>query len=325
MAVSGFKRGLTPDAKGRLADLAASPTDNWWKDLLTLWGPSGSGKLERPLRLAVRDNYLNFYLRGQSVARVGFNGQSLPYVDVHVKYAFADATEQAYARLIDGEVFDAKSGQTVPYSGASTLWEWMARAAGWETAEKAEVERVVADNAGVIDLEMGLPAHGEQKSALRMDLIALEPGANGARIVFWEAKRITDARLRASGSKDPEVMTQVTAYTNYLADEVHRRAVIEAYAETCRLICDFADWVPVKDKEKRPPVAPIIRTVANAPEKLDLDTTPRLVIFGTEEQLAAPGWKAHEAKLANLSVPILSIKTDAYRLDPPDVVGGVSA
>lgn len=327
MAVRGFKRGLTPDAKGRLEDLAASQTENWWKDLLALWGPSGTGKVERPLRLAVRDNYLNFYLRGQSVARVGFNGQSRPYVDVHVKYAFEEASEQAYARLIDGEVVHAKSGQTVPYAGASTLWEWMARAARWETPEKAEVERVVADNGGVIDLEMGLPAHGEQTTALRMDFIALEPVASGARIVFWEAKRITDARLRASGSKDPEVMAQVTAYRNYLADEVHRRAVIEAYAQTSGLLGDFAAWANrVAVDTKKPLVLnPLIQKAANAPEKLDLDTTPRLVIFGTEEQLAAPGWKDHQAKLAKRSVPILTVKTDAYRLDPPEAPGGARA
>lgn len=323
MAVRGFKRGLTPDAKGRLEDLATSPTDNWWKDLLRLWGPSGTGKVERPLRLAVRDNYLNFYLRGQSVARVGFNGQGRPYVDVHVKYAFEKATDQAYARLIDGEVVHAKSGQTVRYSGASTLWEWMARAARYETPEKAEVERVVADNGGVIDLEMGLPAHGEQRTALRMDLIALEPGANWPRIVFWEAKRVTDARLRASGSKDPEVMTQVTAYRNYLADEVHRQAVIEAYAQTCGLLREFAEWAAVGGR----PLAldPLVQKAAKSPEKLDLDITPRLVIFGTEEQLAAPVWKEHQGKLSKLSVPILSIKTDAYRLDPPDLTGGARA
>lgn len=323
MAVRGFKRGLTSAAKGRLEELAVSPTENWWKDLLGLWGPSGTGKVERPLRLAVRDNYLNFYLRGQSVARVAFNGQNRPYVDVHVKYAFENETEQAYARLIDGEVVHPRSGRTASYSGASTLWEWMARAARWETAEKAEVERLVADNAGVIDLEMGLPAHGDQKTALRMDLIALEPEASGARIVFWEAKRITDARLRANEPKAPEVMTQVSAYKSYLADKGHRGSVIEAYAQTCALLGDFAEWAAVDGKSLA--LDPLVRKAAQAPEKLDLDITPRLVIFGTEEQLAAPVWKAHQAKLAKLSVPILTIKTDAYRLDAPNVVGGASA
>jgi hypothetical protein len=220
--------------------MAASQSGNWWKDLLALWGPSGTAKAERPLRLAVRDNYLNFYLRGQSVARVAFDGQSSPYVDVHVKYAFEGAKEQAYARLTETGIVHPKAGHSATYSGASTLWEWMARAAGWETSEKAEVERVVADNPGVIDLEMGLPAHGDQTTALRMDLIALEPNGQGSKVVFWEAKRVTDGRLKAKAG-DPEVMSQINAYRAYLADADHRRAVIEAYAKTCALLVDFAE------------------------------------------------------------------------------------
>lgn len=302
--------------------MAASQSGNWWKDLLALWGPSGTGKAERPLRLAVRDNYLNFYLRGQSVARVAFDGQSRPYVDVHVKYAFEDATEQAYARLTETGIVHPKAGHSASYSGASTLWEWMARAARWETAEKAEVERVVADNPGVIDLEMGLPAHGDQTTALRMDLIALEPENGRAKIVFWEAKRVTDSRLKAKDANVPEVMVQIDAYKTYLADEGHRRAVMDAYARTCALLAEFADMAPNGGKPLG--LNPTIRG-ATSPENLDLDTDPRLVIFGTEEQLAAAAWRVHQAKLVEKGVPVMTIKTDAYRLDTPTNGGAVSA
>lgn len=320
MATKTFRRGLTNDARGKLEALAASPTENWWKDLLALWGSSGTGKAERPLRLAVRDNYLNFYLRGQSVARVGFNPQGEPYVDVHVKYAFENGEGQAYARLADGQVVHSASGSRAAYIGAASLWEWMARAARWETAEKAEVDRVLADNSGVIDLEMGLPAHGEQTSSLRMDLIALEPTSSGSQIVFWEAKRVTDARLR-SNAEEPEVMKQLNAYTGYLGDEEHRRAVVEAYAATCSLLCDFAQWTSIKGK----PVVldRLVTAAAKNPSLLSVDPQPRLVIFGTEEQLCEPAWNRHQEKLANLRVPMITIKTDAYRLDAP--IGSVGA
>lgn len=323
MAGRQFARGLTADAKARLEDMAASQTGNWWKDLLALWGPSGTGKAERPLRLAVRDNYLNFYLRGQSVARVAFDGQSRPYVDVHVKYAFERAEEQAYARLTANGIIHPKTGHSAPYAGASTLLEWMARAAGWETAEKAEVERVVADNPRVIDLEMGLPAHGDQKTALRMDLIALEPTNAKTRIVFWEAKRVADGRLKAKDGNVPEVMGQIDAYRSYLADEGHRQAVIDAYSKTCSLLSDFAVWAA--DGRKQIALDPMLLSAASAPESLDLDTTPRLVIFGTEDQLAASAWRGHQAKLVEKGVPVLTIKTDAYRLDPPNNGGAMSA
>jgi hypothetical protein len=48
-----------------------SRQSHWWKDLLTLWRPSGQPtKEDYGLRLAIRDGYMNFYRRGQSVARV---------------------------------------------------------------------------------------------------------------------------------------------------------------------------------------------------------------------------------------------------------------
>lgn len=323
MATKTFRRGLTNDAKSKLEALAASPTENWWKDLLTLWGPSGTGKAERPLRLAVRDNYLNFYLRGQSVARVGFSPQGEPYIDVHVKYAFENGEGQTYARMTDGEVVHGASGGRAAYLGAASLWEWMARAARWETAEKAEVDRVVADNSGVIDLEMGLPAHGEQASSLRMDLIALEPTSSGSQIVFWEAKRVTDARLRSNGD-EPEVMKkQLNPYKKYLAVEGHRDAVLEAYAATCSLLCDFAQWTSIKGK----PVVldRLVTAAAKNPSLLSVDPQPRLVIFGTEEQLCEPTWNRHQEKLANLRVPMITITTDAYRLDAPIGSAGAPA
>ena len=316
-----FKRGLSEKALCQLAKLAGSQTDNWWKDLLALWGPSGTGKAERPLRLAVRNNYLNFYLRGQSVARVAFDRQNHPFVDVHVKYAFSGATEQAYARLTGADIVHPKNGHSATYMGASSLREWMARAAKWETAEKAEVERVVADNAGVIDLEMGLPAHLDQ-TAMRMDLVALELGAGATNIVFWEAKRITDARLKSKAGA-PEVTEQVKSYHSYLTVEAHRLGIIKAYAEPCRLLKNFADWAGASGKPLL--LDPLVRNIAKNPDGLDLDITPRLVIFGTEDQLSAPGWKAHQAKLVGEHrVPVLTIKTGDYRLNPPETVGGAA-
>lgn len=61
--------------------------DNWWKDLLRRWRPSGSPAHDGGLRLAIRNNCLNFYRHGQSVAEVG--GVNRAYARVHIKYASA--------------------------------------------------------------------------------------------------------------------------------------------------------------------------------------------------------------------------------------------
>ena len=56
------------------------------------------------------------------------------------------------------------------------LRSWIANSVKHRGPEKCAVEKAVAEMPTVIDLEMGLPAYGDQKTALRMDMVALEPG-----------------------------------------------------------------------------------------------------------------------------------------------------
>jgi len=311
--MSIFRRGLSPEALRALTALAEEPADNWWKDLLTLWSPSGASAGSRPLRLAVRDGYLNFYLRGQSIAKVGFNRRTGPFAEVHVKYAFADAKEQAYAKLSGLDFAANTPGHAGSYAGLTTLREWMGRAAAWETPEKMQVERLTADNPRIIDLEMGLPAHAERTSALRIDVVALEPTAAGAQVVFWEAKRATDGRIR-SQSERPEVVDQIEAYTRYLSNNGHEAAVVSAYRQTCRSLLEFASMA---GGYRIRSLDPLVLGVAKGFIDLKVDRTPRLVIFGTDAEFRHPAWGNHQAKLAQMGVPLLTLRSDPYRL--PDV------
>src|ERR1700733_15377002 len=51
---------------------ATSDEPHWFKDLLSLWRPSGHSRGAEGLRVAIRNGYLNFYRLGQSVARVEY-------------------------------------------------------------------------------------------------------------------------------------------------------------------------------------------------------------------------------------------------------------
>ncbi len=64
-----FKRELCDEAWRSLERLADLPDDNWWKELLRRWTPSGHGE---GLRLAVRFNTLDFYHKGHCVAHISF-------------------------------------------------------------------------------------------------------------------------------------------------------------------------------------------------------------------------------------------------------------
>jgi hypothetical protein len=64
---------------------ARSNEPHWFKDLLSLWRPSGHASGKAGLRVAIRNDYLNFYRLGQSVARVACVSGEL-IAEVHYKY-----------------------------------------------------------------------------------------------------------------------------------------------------------------------------------------------------------------------------------------------
>jgi hypothetical protein len=231
-------------------------------------------------------------------------------VKVHVRYAFENAKARAYARLIGTEILHKASGSAGAYGGPTTLRKWMVRAGVWETPEKMQIDKVVSANPAIIDLEMGLPASGDGRSALRVDLVALETEGQAVRVVFWEAKRASDGRLR-SRSPRPKVMDQIDAYRTYFADPDNRRMVAEAYRETCiamRRFCDMA--APTSGKLNLDPL--ILSVAENA--RLEIDRTPRLVIFGSQKEFTAPAWVKHEDKLVKHRVRLMKLGSDAYGL-----------
>ncbi len=298
--MSNFTRALRLPALKSLHRLTEESGQNWWKDLLTLWEPSGSAAERDGLRLAVRNNYLNFYSRGQSVARVGFTPACEAYVDTHVKYAFAsDEKTQDYARLEGTIIRHPKTEEQLKYNGESTLHEWIKRAAEHTGIEKGFVDELVTDNPSIIDLEMGLPAAGERKTAQRMDCVALEQEGDVIRIVFWDAKMIDDSRLRARS--DPEVVDQVKIYREYLSDSGQARSVETAYRE-------------VLDQ--------LILEAAGGGSNLKVDPEPRLVIFGGKENQKKGNWLFHEDRLwKSFSIPYLSFEHGPYTLCRPEMKG----
>lgn len=176
------------------------------------------------LRLAVRAGYLNFYARGQSVAKLSLVRGS-PRLTVHRKYLGDDVA----AGRRSGE-YVALDGAALAALPAARLDSWMDRALGKTGAEKRFVDDLVTANAGTIDLEMALPGdprrtrticgkdgvERERMTAPRMDLVVLQPGANGLDLAFWEAKCADNGELRAEGNTPPPLLEQLTQYREWL-------------------------------------------------------------------------------------------------------------
>jgi hypothetical protein len=306
MSVFGRNLGTSESRELRALEqlrvLTESIDDNWWKDLLRLWRPAGYDAGDSGLRLSVRNGYLNFYLRGQSVARVGFRRNGAPFAETHIKYATSNEKEkdQAYIRLVGREFFRSGQKLEMRYKPESTVNRWISRADNWgrkenDSGEKVLVDEAVAANGSIIDLEMGLPSWDGSKTARRMDLVLLEKTSGQLWIVFWEAKTISDSRLASTNR--PEVLTQLKYYRDYLADPKRAGLVKSAYRKNCAILTKLHDLA----KEIHPKIEPLNSLIVEAAQvndsELDVCLEPRLAVFDDQDGKRTAHWKEHEQKL----------------------------
>ena len=285
-SATGIGRCLPCNAMGALNQLCSSQA-SWWPDLLSNWAPSGSSG---HLRLAIRDRYMNFYAKGQSVARINFGrGGASPTMSIHQKYVCSSTDGgQRYIKLSGEEGRDA-DGRPVTWGGPEMLTKWISKSHCYTSTEKCRIESLVEQSPKVIDLEMGLPAFGERKSPLRIDLVSLEGTSDDIRLVFWEAKMIRDSRLR-SRTRQPRVFEQMDAYRSYLAEATRKQQVADAYRNCCRIVRDLHEMASGLGMSH--PIDPLIVAAAET-DSLHVEETPRLIIFDDGGKRDETAWQEH--------------------------------
>ena len=284
-----FQRRLPGHAFGITQELAWR--SGWMRDLLAEWalgGTSGS------LRLAVRNGYVNFYHRGQSVSKVDFRKRGqVPTSCTHHKYIIPGASGQTYIKLLPFEGLD-DTGNPCEWGGPEMLRSWIAKAAGFASREKEHIDKLLDVSPKVIDLEIALPAlPNGKRNAPRMDIATLEnrPDGDAARIVFWEVKMIDDDRLRST--RTPKVVKQIEAYEEYVS---RGPSLFEdAYSETCRILGKFHD-IASRLWESPQSLDPLISAAAEG--NLEVEPQPRLLII---DDGSSPGgnWERHLRKLTS--------------------------
>ena len=264
----------------------------WWPDLLAQWGPSGSlGEL----RVGVRNGYMNFYSKGQSIAKVSFGrGGATPTMRIHKKYVKKSSDGgQRYIKLT-GDVGRDPDGQRVDWGGPKMLRTWVGNSRKYSGPEKRCIDELVGVSPKVIDLEMGLPAFGDRKTALRLDIVALEGTPEDIRLVFWEAKMIEDKRLRSKHETPRVLSEQIDPYQRYLEDPNRRQQVTEAYRRCCRTIHKLHEMAAHVGMTR--PLDRLVVAAGKPDSRLEIDCTPRLVIFDEgkkRNERSEEAWRKH--------------------------------
>lgn len=274
-------------------DVALNNPPAWWRELLSLWRPAGTPAGDLGLRLAIRNGYLNFYRKGQSVANVRQNRAGELQWILHRKY------------LQNGEhdEFDASSNyRSAP---ADVQVPKCVKAAEYRAgSEKKAIDEILDRDANVIDLEMGLPAGGGQKSAFRIDMVSLEHvDAATSRLMFWEVKNFDDARIRTSGElrTDRGILAQVDAYRKFLSDAERATQVLSAYLRCAKLLQSLAKSI---DAEER--LGAEIRELAGG-KTLVLANQPGLLVALPTRELpkrSTVAWNEHRQKLEDAGLKL---------------------
>ncbi len=293
--MSRFNHGLSPEFIGQLAEEANK--GSWWADVLN----------DPKLFVAVREEYLNIYWRGQSLFLV----KPGPKVTTHVKF-LVDPELDDQVPLVEGEFRIGElqeRGFVTRYEGPKTLTK-MKKASGlFSGLEKSGCQEIEVNNPEVIDCEIAFGGTvssgdgGDKKGALRADLASFERG-NGedARLVFWEAKHYTNPDLRAEDGRPVPVCEQVKRYKKCLSD--NHKAVVDSYTKVA------ANLVAIRDMGLRRPLSAVITDVGTGKRSLTLDPEPKvgLVIFGFDQaEKVHPGWKHHLERLKSEIKPVVAV------------------
>jgi hypothetical protein len=120
-----------------IESISGDAVPSWWKDLLSLWRPSGFKSGDYGLRLAIRNGYFNFYRLGQSIARVEINREGMPTAETHFKYVGDTGVgplDNDYVKLRGEKILWRRGRQSGErcYGGIEDLKKWIQSVNGAE-------------------------------------------------------------------------------------------------------------------------------------------------------------------------------------------------
>ncbi|OHC76291.1 MAG: hypothetical protein A3G18_06255 [Rhodospirillales bacterium RIFCSPLOWO2_12_FULL_58_28] len=273
-----FKRGISTDFVKRLND--EYNNGGWWRSIAD----------DRKLFIAIRDGYLNVYWKGNSLLRLTLDEKKRLVGETHYKYLLRSelVDNKQYILSYNGKVesFDASKMFLPDLSSIAAL----TRAAdAYSGDEKAGVHQIILSNPNIIDVEVtfGLEGDNEKSPATRrIDFAALRPTADGAEIVFYEAKLFSNKEIRAKGNAIPPVVGQIKDYQELLI--THTKDVEHSYRTICG---NLAALDGVRGRYNAD-------LLASGNAALHVSKNVWLVVFGFDiDQRDGKVWSKHKKKL----------------------------
>lgn len=273
--VARFERGISTAFVDRLN--AEYRAGGWWKAIAE----------DRDLFIAIRQNYINVYLNGNSLLKLWLEGNEL-VGETHYKYLLVPEASRPYVKVIGGQArIESHADLFLP--DLTDLQALKRAASTYSGGEKSGVHQIVMCNPNVIDVEIAFGAENEKTgstTANRIDFAALRRQAHGLEVVFYEAKQFSNKELRASGADIP-VLEQLRRYESFLRNE--QQALTASYRTVCENLMALEGV-----RERYAPVQDMMRELPG----FAIQGEVRLVVFGFDnDQKKGPNWLPHWKKL----------------------------
>jgi len=182
------------------------------------------------LFLAIRNESINFYYRGNSVLKLTFEGAQLNGY-IHYKFLLRPFLEKEGSK--DRPYVSLTQRRQLPVINPKeeNASKWIKAASKpYSGVEKEGVDKIIRANKNIVDVELSFSREtvdgavdGTRKN--RIDFCALRDNGTGLELCFYEAKHFSNSELRAKA--EPKVVSQIGRYNKTISR--HKEAIHSAY------------------------------------------------------------------------------------------------
>lgn len=286
-------------------------TGGWWRKIFD----------DQDLFIAIRDEYINVYYKGNSLLKLSYTGGRL-IAETHYKY-LVRSEAKPFCIKTSGDM------DFIPSGAKGTLDDYLVHnlteiqdikkaSAAFSGIEKEGIQKIIKSNPNIVDLEIAFSKESEQdemnpdternKTAKRIDFAALQKNGDHYEIVFFEAKDFSNKELRAENSAKPKVIKQICDYKKSL--DQYENDIISSYKTICE---NYMEIIPSLCCQA------VVDIANGAP--LWVNSNPRLVVFGfDDDQRKGAYWGKHQEKLEDY----LGQENFLAKGDPYDFKNGIS-
>lgn len=224
---------------------------------------------DKELFIAIRNEYLNVYYKGQSICRLYY--KNIIRGATHRKYL--GINEPGYFYSENGKFLDEKS-TIKSLSEINQLKENINKYVGKEK-DKSYTE-IINNEKCILDVEIAFvrpkvvkPVKKSEYEISSIDYLALEYDSNDEPIlVFYEAKHFTNSEIRSRS--EPKVIGQIKRYVQALKD--HSDEIIRSY----KLVSKNLHDLHILNKR-------FYKGTGLYLKEFTIDFEPRLIIFGINQ------------------------------------------